>query len=135
VIASGVKFEPVGGASAKAEPAPKAKPAGKAKGKAKAKVEEPEDEPPAPAPIEVKHTAYDIRELASVLVSVGYEGPIAIDFRGSGDPVPGILNIKGVLERLFDTGVDDDDVLSVLTSELGELDEVEDEEAKDGKEE
>ncbi|HYC99610.1 MAG TPA: TIM barrel protein [Phycisphaerales bacterium] len=139
VVASGVKFEPAGGAGGgsgtKAEPTPKAKPASKAKGRGKAKVEDPEDEPPAPAPIEVKHTAYDIRELASVLVSVGYEGPIAIDHRGSGDPVPGILNIKGILERLFDTGVDDDDVLSVLTSELGELDEVEDEEAKDGKEE
>jgi sugar phosphate isomerase/epimerase len=137
VVASGVKFEPVSGAAtAKSEPKAKAAAPAKAKGKSRAAKPEPEDEtPPAPGPIDVKHTAYDIREMASVLVSVGYEGPIAIDFRGTGDPVPGIMHIKGVLERLFDIGVEDDDVLSVLTSELGELDEVEDEETKDGKEE
>lgn len=132
VLAAGVKFEQVGG---KPEAESKGKGAGKAKGKGKAKVEDEADSAPT-GPVEVKHTAYDIREMASVLVSVGYEGPIAIDYRGTGDPVPGILHIKGVLERLFNSGVDDeDDVLSVLTSELGELDEIEDEETKEGKEE
>lgn len=132
VVASGVKFEPVGAGDA---PATKrnAPAAAKAKGKAKAKVVDEPDDEPAPAPIEVRHTAYDIKEMASVLVSVGYEGPIAIDYRGTGDPVPGILNIKSVLERLFDTGVEDDDVLSLLAGdlgELGEIDEIEDEESK-----
>lgn len=148
VIASGVKFELAGGGKGEAAPAKRKAappaaapppvppaPAAKPKGKAKAKVvEEVEDEPPAP--VEVKHTAYDIKEMASVLVSVGYEGPIAIDFRGTGDPVPGIMHIKGVLERLFDSGVDDDDVLSLLAGdlgELGEIDEVEDDEAKGDK--
>jgi len=138
VVASGVKFEPVGPV---VRPEAEAKPkAAKGRGKTKKAAEEPADAPPAPVPPpsgnSVRHTAYDLRELASVLVSVGYEGPIAIDYRGGGDPVPAILHIKGVLERLFDTGVDDgDDVLSVLTGDIGELDEIEDEEAKDGKEE
>ncbi|MDP1661182.1 MAG: hypothetical protein Q8L55_04625, partial [Phycisphaerales bacterium] len=132
VLATGVKFEAVGAPAAKAEAEPKGK-ASKAKGRGKAKPVEPDDDEPG-VPVEVRHTAYELREMASVLVSVGYEGPIAIDFRGTGDPVPGIMHIKGVLERLIDMGVEDDDVLSILSSELGELDEVDDEEAKEGKE-
>lgn len=129
VVASGIKFEVVGGKET-AKPAAE-KPKGKGK---KAKVEEPV-EPVDVGPVQVKHSAYDLKELASVLVSVGYEGPIAIDYRGGGDPVPGILHIKGVLEKMFDSGVEDDDILSILSGEIGELDEVEDEELKDGKEE
>jgi sugar phosphate isomerase/epimerase len=133
VVASGTKFEPVKGGAAPEPAKPKPEKPTKAKGKSKAAVEE---ESPAPQPIaEVKHTAYDIKELASVLVSVGYEGPIAIDYRGTGDPVPGILHIKGVLERLFDSGVDEDDVLSLLTGDLGELDLEEGEPEEEGKEE
>jgi sugar phosphate isomerase/epimerase len=132
VVASGVKFETVKGGDEPAKAKGAAKP--KAKGKGKAAVEDVEE--PPPAPIEVKHTAYDIKEMASVLVSVGYEGPIAIDYRGSGDPIPGILHIKGVLERLFDSGVEDEDVLSLLAGdlgELGEIDEPEEDETKDAK--
>ncbi len=132
VLATGVKFEAVGAPPAKAEAEPKGK-GSKGKGRGKAKPVELDDDE-TDVPVEVRHTAYELREMASVLVSVGYEGPIAIDFRGTGDPVPGIMHIKGVLERLFDLGVEDDDVLSILSSELGELDEVDDEDGKEGKE-
>ncbi|MBY0307589.1 MAG: sugar phosphate isomerase/epimerase [Phycisphaerales bacterium] len=128
VVASGVKFEPV--KSPGTEPArPKVK-TPRAKGR-KGAVEEADDAPPPPT-AQVQHTAYDLKELASVLVSVGYEGPIAIDFRGTGDPVPAILHVKGVLERLFDSGIEEDDVLTLLAGDLGELD-IEDGEVDDAK--
>jgi sugar phosphate isomerase/epimerase len=71
------------------------------------------------------HTAYDLGAMASVLVAVGFEGPIAIDYKGAGDPVPGILHVKGVLERLFSTGVSDDVLDSIeadLEKDLGDSD-------------
>jgi sugar phosphate isomerase/epimerase len=62
---------------------------------------------PAERAAELVHSGYDLAQLASVLVAVGFEGSIALDYRGNDDPLAPILAIKNVLERLFSTGVDD----------------------------
>jgi hypothetical protein len=38
----------------------------------------------------VEHRAYDLRSMIKAIESVGYEGPLAIDYRGGGDAVAGI---------------------------------------------
>lgn len=114
VVASATKFE---------------QPVGSRGGKGKAKVKGDDSEGAAPEgvrPEELVHSAYDLGAMASVLVAVGFEGPIAIDYKGTGDPVPAILHVKGVLERLFRTGVSDDVLDSIeadLEKDLGDSDE------------
>lgn len=115
VLATGTKFEP-------------AVKSGKAKGKGKAA---PEPTAPATGATELVHSAYDLQQLASVLISVGFEGPIAIDYRGPGDPIPCIMHIKGVLDRLFKTGVSDDVLLADIVEGDGDLASADDEKEKD----
>lgn len=94
---------------------------GKPKGKAKAGITiasgAAEAVPEGVRPEELVHASYDLASMVSVLVAVGFEGPIAIDYKGAGDPVPGILHVKGLLERLFSSGVNDD-VLDSIEADL-----------------
>lgn len=96
VVASGVEFD-------------SAVKVGKGGAKGKKK---PEEEgavlSPAERAAELVHTPFDLAAYASVLVAVGFEGPIAIDYKGNDDPLAPVLAVKSVLERLFSTGVDDD---------------------------
>ncbi|MFN7019705.1 MAG: sugar phosphate isomerase/epimerase family protein [Phycisphaerales bacterium] len=46
------------------------------------------------------HEGYDLVEYVKTVIAVGYQGTLAIDFRGEGDPVAGILNAKAVLESV-----------------------------------
>jgi sugar phosphate isomerase/epimerase len=43
------------------------------------------------------HQPYDLAEMAKTVLSVGYQGTLAIDYRGEGDPVEGIEKTKVVL--------------------------------------
>lgn len=39
---------------------------------------------------EFSHEPYDLKVLVKAIEAVGYDGPLAIDFRGEGDPVAGV---------------------------------------------
>lgn len=43
------------------------------------------------------HQPYDLTEMAKTVLSVGYQGTLAIDYRGEGDPVEGIEKTKTIL--------------------------------------
>lgn len=66
------------------------------------------DAPDAPA----KHGPYALDDLIAAILSVGYDGTLAIDYRGTGDAKLGVLRSRYALERLL-TGdpepVDDDE--------------------------
>lgn len=46
------------------------------------------------------HDAYDLAEYVKTVIAVGYQGTLAIDYRGSDDPAAGILQTKAVLESV-----------------------------------
>ena len=56
---------------------------------------EPDDLPDAP----VEHAGSDIEPLVAAVLSVGYDGTLAIDYQGKGDPSIGILRGRQVLEE------------------------------------
>lgn len=56
---------------------------------------EPEDLSDAP----VEHAGYAIEPLVAAVMSVGYDGTLAIHFEGSGDPSLGVLRSRQVLEE------------------------------------
>jgi sugar phosphate isomerase/epimerase len=64
---------------------------------------------------QVVHADYDLGPLVDAIQSVGYEGTLSIDFRGSGDPTLGVLRSKAILDAILDPDaaplelLDDDD--------------------------
>lgn len=52
-----------------------------------------EDIPPPP-----EHRPYAIEKLVGAVISVGYDGTLAIDYRGKGDITVGILNSRAAIE-------------------------------------
>lgn len=69
------------------------------------------DSPEAP----VKHGPYALEPLVEAILSVGYDGTLAIDYRGTGDAKLGVMRSRKIFERLLSGDVDD--------SELPEADE------------
>lgn len=55
----------------------------------------------------IKHVPYDLAEYTKTLATVGYDGPLAIDYRGSGDPVAGLIKARDLIRTI--TGSPDDD--------------------------
>ncbi|MBL0870223.1 MAG: TIM barrel protein [Phycisphaerales bacterium] len=122
---------------------PPAKPAkGKASKSKKAKPAEAEiaeaeaADPQTPAPVASpasKPGSYDLTTYAGVLEAVGYEGPIALDFRGSGDPIPALTRTRDILMKSLaapaaaeETGLSA--LLAAVQSADDETDELADEE-------
>jgi sugar phosphate isomerase/epimerase len=50
------------------------------------------------------HEPYDLVEYVKTVASVGYQGTLAIDYRGEGDPEVGIRNTRVVLEGALGMG-------------------------------
>lgn len=50
----------------------------------------------------VKHAAYELEPLVKAILSVGYDGTLAVEFRGTGDAKLGVLRSRQALERLLD---------------------------------
>lgn len=136
VLATGMDFaaDARGGFAPPRPPEPPSKPRPK-RGKGKLTLESPasrdhidDDESlpgvPSQPPALLKHGAYDLIGMSSVLVAVGFEGPIAIDVRGMADPISGIHHIRSALEQVFNVGISDD-ILDDLLAGEGELDEEE----------
>ncbi len=56
-----------------------------------------------PAPL---HPPYDLDQLVAAIASVGYDGTLAIDYRGEGDVVEGIHNSRKALAAALRAAVD-----------------------------
>ncbi|HVU62733.1 MAG TPA: TIM barrel protein [Phycisphaerales bacterium] len=77
---------------------------------------------------EITHEPYDLRAYADVVRSVGYTGTIALDYRGTDDPVANLRLAKTLLESVVPTGVqgepgeDDEELIGPDESEVAEED-------------
>jgi sugar phosphate isomerase/epimerase len=49
----------------------------------------------------VRHTAYDLESLVKAVVSVGYDGTLAVEYRGTGDAKVGVIRSREALERFL----------------------------------
>ncbi len=49
----------------------------------------------------VKHQPYALETMVEAIMSVGYDGTLAIDYRGTGDATLGVLRSRYALERLM----------------------------------
>jgi sugar phosphate isomerase/epimerase len=49
----------------------------------------------------VTHTPYELKPLVDAILSVGYDGTLAIDYRGTGDAKLGVIRSREALERLL----------------------------------
>lgn len=49
----------------------------------------------APPPV---HVPYDLQPLVEAVLSVGYDGSLAVDYRGKGDPTIGVIRSREALE-------------------------------------
>lgn len=59
----------------------------------------------------VTHAAYELRPLLDAVISVGYDGPLALDYRGPGDVIAGLaLSRAAVLTALGLDEIDEDDL-------------------------
>lgn len=84
----------------------------------------------APPPEEFGHEPYDLKLMVNAIAAVGYDGPLAIDFRGEGDPVAGVAASRLALlsalgEHPADLAADEDDELEAAGGEELEVDETE----------
>lgn len=50
----------------------------------------------------VKHQAYDLEPLINAILSVGYDGTLGVDYRGTGDAKLGVIRSRMALEALLD---------------------------------
>jgi sugar phosphate isomerase/epimerase len=73
----------------------------KAKAEAAAPAPEPAGGATGLAAEPVLHTAYDIESLVKAVVSVGYDGTLAVEYRGTGDAKLGVIRSRELLERLL----------------------------------
>lgn len=49
----------------------------------------------------IEHTAYDVEALVHAVMSVGYDGTLAVEYRGTGDAKLGVIRSREVLERFL----------------------------------
>lgn len=64
------------------------------------------------------HEPYDLAKLVHAVASVGYDGALAIDYRGTGDAATGVRNARNALTRCL---AEDDDFEDELDEELNDL--------------
>jgi sugar phosphate isomerase/epimerase len=61
-----------------------------------------------------QHDGYDLISYVSAVTSVGYEGPLALDYRGTGDAEAGLIASRDALLNAFgDHAADDDDLMDL----------------------
>lgn len=72
----------------------------------------------------VEHRPYDLRPLVEAVDAVGFDGTLAIDYRGKGDPALGVIRTRRLLESIIhgdpepaDLNDDDGDIPEVLDEE------------------
>lgn len=65
------------------------------------------DSPDVPMEL-IVHKAYDLKPLVEAVSAVGYDGPLALDYRGTGDVTMGLARSRDVLRRVLgDLGADE----------------------------
>jgi sugar phosphate isomerase/epimerase len=57
---------------------------------------------PEEAEAPVEHKPYDLRPLVAAITSVGYDGTLAVEYRGGGDPTVGVLRSRAALEAAIE---------------------------------
>jgi sugar phosphate isomerase/epimerase len=50
----------------------------------------------------VRHEPYELEPLVSAILSVGYDGTLAVEYRGTGDAKMGVMRSRQALERLLE---------------------------------
>ena len=117
--ASVVNASTLGFTEAEPRPEPAPKPVKKKAGRKPAPAADEDDEPmsvedavlaaieaeldgldDAPAP---QHTGYDLAPLVGAIRAVGFDGALAIDYRGEGDGTLGVLHSRDALEAALDS--------------------------------
>ncbi|MEK6703032.1 MAG: hypothetical protein AABZ53_12265 [Planctomycetota bacterium] len=58
------------------------------------------DAPAEPVPV---HVGYDVAAMVQAVASVGYDGALAVDYRGSGDITLGVLTSRRVLQAALES--------------------------------
>lgn len=58
---------------------------------------------------EIEHGPYPVEPLVKAMVAVGYDGSLAIDYRGRGNATLGVLHSRTVLERALETAQREDE--------------------------
>lgn len=56
-----------------------------------------------------KHEPYDLLAYAQLLVSVGYQGPVALDYRGSGDVTEGLIATRDTISSVIAAPAEDEE--------------------------
>jgi hypothetical protein len=69
-------------------------------------------------PKNASHVAYELRPLLEAVLSVGYDGPLALDYRGPGDVAAGLALSRSTILSALGADEDDDDDLDDLMDEL-----------------
>ncbi|MFN9132785.1 MAG: sugar phosphate isomerase/epimerase family protein [Phycisphaerales bacterium] len=106
------------------------------KGEPAEKAESAEDGPAVPPVPASLGPGYNLLTFLGILRAVGYEGPLALDDRHSGDPVPRLLKLRDVIVAKFAPPVrEETDGISALLAGGGEGEDFEDEEEGDEKDE
>jgi sugar phosphate isomerase/epimerase len=59
------------------------------------------DAPGSEADAPVEHKPYDLRPLVEAVDAVGFDGTLAIDYRGKGDPTLGVIRTRRLLETII----------------------------------
>lgn len=49
----------------------------------------------------VKHLPYDLRQMVDAVMSVGYDGPLGVDYRGAGDVTNGLILSRELLSKIL----------------------------------
>lgn len=69
---------------------------------------------------DLAHQPYDLKLMVDAIEGVGYDGPLAIDFRGEGDPTTGIIRSRTMLHAALGEGpIDLDELEAELAEEEG----------------
>jgi sugar phosphate isomerase/epimerase len=57
----------------------------------------------------LKHAPYELKPLVEAILSVGYDGTLAIDYRGTGDAKLGVIRSRKALEQLLSVEAEEEE--------------------------
>lgn len=70
----------------------------------------------------MKHVTYELKPLLDAITAVGFQGTLALDYRGKGDPTQGLIWSRKALERVMaddSVSADDEELLDDFEDEAG----------------
>jgi sugar phosphate isomerase/epimerase len=60
-----------------------------------------------------KHAPYELKPLVDAVISVGYDGPLALDYRGGGDVTMGLARSRDAIMATFGEPEDEEEALDI----------------------